>query len=211
MCAGATVWSTLTRFGTRSADRVGIMGVGGLGHIAIKLAAALGYYAILLSTSETKREEAIKFRVSEFHVFRSGRGPPEVFKPIEHLLLCASGDVDYFSLLFYPLLRLIRECWLTGVFNSLLALTDTPSIIYPLTATFELSKIPTLELYFKGVRIQGSLVASRNSIRTLLDFASKNKITPTIMTFPLTIAGIEEAMDTLREGKLWCRGVLVRE
>lgn len=88
---------------------------------------------------------------------------------------------------------------------------DTPSAIYPLTATFEISKIPTLELCFKGIRIQGSLVASRNSIRTLLDFANKKKIAPTIMTFPLTVAGIEEAMETLREGKMRYRGVLVRE
>lgn len=97
------------------------------------------------------------------------------------------------------------------MFDSLLALMDTPSAIYPLTATFELSKIPTLELCFKGIRIQGSLVASRNSIRTLLDFANKKKIAPTIMTFPLTVAGIEEAMETLREGKMRYRGVLVRE
>lgn len=97
------------------------------------------------------------------------------------------------------------------MFYSLLALMDTPSTIYPLTATFELSKIPTLELCFKGVRIQGSLVSSRNSIRTLLDFASKKRIAPTVMTFPLTIDGIEEAMKTLREGKMRYRGVLVRE
>ena len=103
MCAGATVWTTLTRFGMRPADRVGIMGVGGLGHIAIKLAAALGYYVIVLSTSEAKRQEAMEFGASEYHVFRSGGGPPEGFKTIKHLLLCASGDVDYSSLVFYPL------------------------------------------------------------------------------------------------------------
>lgn len=193
----------------RPAERVGIMGVGGLGHIAIKLAAALEYYVIVLSTSEAKRQEAMEFGASEYHVFRSGGGPPEGFKPVKHLLLCASGDVDYSSLVFY-LSRFIRD-WLTRVFHSLLALMDTPSTIYPLAATFELSKIPTLELCFKGIRIQGSLVASRNSIRTLLDFASKKKIAPTIMTFPLTVAGIEEAMDTLREGKMRYRGVLVRE
>ncbi|ODM24002.1 hypothetical protein SI65_01592 [Aspergillus cristatus] len=147
MCAAATVWTTLTRYGMRPADRVGIMGVGGLGHVAIKLAAALGYCVIVLSTSEMK---------------------------------------------------------------SLLTLMDTPSNIYPLTATFELSKIPTLELRFKGIRIQGSLVASRNSIRTLLDFATKKNIAPTVRTFPLTVAGIEEAMKILREGKMRYRGVLVR-
>lgn len=103
MCAGATVWTTLTRFNMRPADRVGIMGIGGLGHIAIKLAATLGYYVIVLSTSEAKRQEAMEFGASEYHVFRSGEGPPEGFKFIKHLLLCASGDVDYSSLVFYIL------------------------------------------------------------------------------------------------------------
>lgn len=100
MCAAATVWTTLTRYGMRAADRVGIMGVGGLGHVAIKLAAALGYYVIVLSTSEMKRQEAMEFGASEYHVFRSGGAPPEGFRPIKHLLLCASGDVDYSSLVF---------------------------------------------------------------------------------------------------------------
>jgi len=87
---------------------------------------------------------------------------------------------------------------------------DSPSTVYPLTATYEYSKIPTLELCFKGIRIQGSLVASRNSIRTLLEFAAARNIVPAIMTFPLTVAGIEEAMETLRQGKMRYRGVLVR-
>lgn len=103
MCAGATVWTTLTRFGMRAGDRVGIMGVGGLGHLAIKLATAIGYEVIVLSSSESKRQEAMEFGASEYHVFRSGGQPPKGFRPIRHLLLCVSGDVDYSSLVFYLL------------------------------------------------------------------------------------------------------------
>lgn len=55
------------------------------------------------------------------------------------------------------------------------------------------------------------MVASRNSIRTLLEFVAAKNIFPTILTFPLTAAGIEEAMKTLREGKMKYTGVLVRE
>lgn len=88
---------------------------------------------------------------------------------------------------------------------------DSPSAIYPLTATFEASPIPTLELCFKGCKIQGSLVASRQSTQALLEFAAKKQIYPTIMTFPFTSAGIEEAMSQLRDGKVRYRAVLVRE
>lgn len=82
--------------------------------------------------------------------------------------------------------------------------------IYPLTVAFEPSEVPMLEMVWKGVRIQGSLVVSSSSIRTLLEFAARKKVYPTIMTFPLNVEGIEEAMKTLREGKMRYRGILVK-
>ncbi|KAI9039041.1 uncharacterized protein KD926_010025 [Aspergillus affinis] len=114
MCAGATVWTVLTRFGIEAGDRVGIMGVGGLGHISIKLAAALGYHVVVLSSSESKMQEATEYGASEYHVFRSGEKPQDL-KPLKHLLLCGSGSSDY---------------------QFLVPLMDSPSSIYPLTVTF---------------------------------------------------------------------------
>jgi D-arabinose 1-dehydrogenase-like Zn-dependent alcohol dehydrogenase len=95
MCAGATVWTVLSRYGILARDRVAIMGIGGLGHLAIKLAAAMGCHVVVLSSSETKRQEAMDYGASEFHVFRSGEKPVDDIKPIKHLLLCGSGGVDY--------------------------------------------------------------------------------------------------------------------
>lgn len=87
---------------------------------------------------------------------------------------------------------------------------DTHGSIYPLTVAFEPVPIPLLDLVWKGVKIQGSLVASRHSIRTLLDFAARKNIKPTIMTFPLDACGIETAMQQLREGQIRYRAVLIR-
>lgn len=67
-----------------------------------------------------------------------------------------------------------------------------------------------LSVLFKGIRIQGSLVAPRQSIRSLLEFSAHHKIIPKVMTYPLTAGGIEEAMQALREGKIRYRGVLVK-
>lgn len=94
MCAGATVWTVLSEYGVRSTDRVGVMGIGGLGHLAIKLAAAMGCDVVVFSSSEAKREEAFGFGASEYHVFRPGQELTD-FKPINHLLLCGSANVDY--------------------------------------------------------------------------------------------------------------------
>ncbi|PYH95893.1 alcohol dehydrogenase [Aspergillus ellipticus CBS 707.79] len=189
VCAGATVFSVLTKFGIQSTDRVGILGIGGLGHLAIKLASALGYHVVALSSSEAKRQEAMEYGASEYHVFRSGQAPKDM-APIKHLLLTGSANVDY---------------------SSLIPIMDTLSTIYPLTVSADPSNIVTLSLVTKGIRIQGSMVGSRPVIRSLLDFSAKKNIYPTIMKFPLTAEGIETAMKTLREGKMRYRGVLVKE
>lgn len=94
MCAGATVWTILSDYGVRPTDRVAVMGIGGLGHLAIKLAAAMGCHVVVLSSSEAKRQEAFDFGASEYHVFRSGQSMTD-FKPVSHLLLCGSANVDY--------------------------------------------------------------------------------------------------------------------
>lgn len=96
MCAGATVWTVLSEYGVRPTDRVGVMGIGGLGHLAIKLASAMGCHVVVFSSSEAKREEAFSFGASEYHVFRAGEELKDC-KPVNHLLLCGSANVDYSS------------------------------------------------------------------------------------------------------------------
>jgi D-arabinose 1-dehydrogenase-like Zn-dependent alcohol dehydrogenase len=87
---------------------------------------------------------------------------------------------------------------------------DIHGAIYPLTVDFAPSPVPLLAMNLKGVRIQGSLVASRRSLRSLVQFAAEKKIVPTTMKFSMDSEGIEEAMQTLRDGKMRYRGVLVR-
>ncbi|KAI9146723.1 FMN reductase (NADPH) [Paramyrothecium foliicola] len=181
MCAGATVWTILSEYDVRAGQRVGILGIGGLGHLAIKLAAAIGCHVVVLSSSESKRQEAMEYGASEFHVFQSGGRAPEDIKSVKHLLLCGSASLDY---------------------ASLLPLVDTQGSIYPLTVTLTPAPIPLLPMGSRGIKIQGSLVASRQAIRNLLEFASRKNITPTVMTFPFTTEGIEDAMQKLRNGKI---------
>jgi len=87
---------------------------------------------------------------------------------------------------------------------------DFHGSIYPLTIEFGPSSIPSLEMIAKGLRVQGTMVASRHTLRSLLRFAEEKKVVPTTMKFPLTRDGVEDAMKTLREGRMRYRGVLVR-
>lgn len=69
--------------------------------------------------------------------------------------------------------------------------------------------IPSLPFIQSGIRIQGTVVAARAVHRQMLDFAALHSIKPINMEFPLTQEGITKAMDTLREGKMRYRGVLI--
>lgn len=82
--------------------------------------------------------------------------------------------------------------------------------IYPLGVSAEDTPIRLTGMITKGIRIQASLTASRNTITKLLEFVAQHNITPTVQTFPMTVAGAEEAIEKLKTGKMRYRGVLVR-
>ena len=66
LCAGITTYSPLRHFGAKPGDKVAVVGLGGLGHMAVKLAAAMGCEVTVLSTSESKREDAIALGAHDF-------------------------------------------------------------------------------------------------------------------------------------------------
>ncbi|OQU95990.1 Alcohol dehydrogenase GroES-like domain-containing protein [Cladophialophora immunda] len=93
MCAGATVWTALTMYGLKPGDRVGIFGMGGLGHLAIQFAAKLGCEVAVISSSGSKKDEAIKLGATDFYVMKGLELSEN--KKINHLLICGSGNPDY--------------------------------------------------------------------------------------------------------------------
>jgi D-arabinose 1-dehydrogenase-like Zn-dependent alcohol dehydrogenase len=186
MCAGATVWTALTMYGLKPGDRVGIQGIGGLGHLAIQFAAKLGCEVVVLSSSESKREEATRLGATDFHVMTGDFELP-ANKKLNHLLICGSGNPDY---------------------SKLIPIMAANGAIYPLTVSMDKTPIRLHDLVMAGLRIQGSCVAARPSIRRMLDFASLHNIKPVIMEWDMNEEGIEGAMGALRDGKVRYRAVL---
>jgi D-arabinose 1-dehydrogenase-like Zn-dependent alcohol dehydrogenase len=68
MCGGATVWGPLYGEDVKPGDRVGVIGVGGLGHLAIQFASKMGLEVVVFSSSESKAQKAFEFGASEFHI-----------------------------------------------------------------------------------------------------------------------------------------------
>lgn len=68
VCGGATVWSPLYDSGVRPGDRIGVVGIGGLGHLAIQFASRMGMEVVVFSSTESKKQNALDFGAHEFYV-----------------------------------------------------------------------------------------------------------------------------------------------
>ena len=187
MCGGATVFNALKFHHVQSTDRVGIIGVGGLGHLAIQFAANMGCEVVVFSGTESKKEEATKLGAMEFYATK-GVKELKVEKQIDHLLVCTSQQPDW---------------------NLYLPVMAPSGTIYPLSVSNDNLTMPYMPLLSNGLSVQGSLVAARQIHREMLEFAAVHNIKPIIQTFPLSVEGVEKAFKTLEDGDMRYRGVLV--
>jgi len=186
MCGGATVFNALYTYGIRPTDRVGVMGVGGLGHLAIQFAAKMGCDVVVFSGSDSKKEEAMKLGAKEF-VAMKGKTELDIGRKVDALIVTTSVQPDW---------------------KVILPVMAPTSKIFPLTVAEGNFEIPHMSMVSAGITVQGSVVAARAVHRHMLEFAALHGIKPIIMEFPLNESGIEDAMSTLRDGNMRYRGVL---
>lgn len=189
MCGGATVFNVLDMYNVRPMDRIGVIGVGGLGHLAIQFASKMGCEVAVFSGTESKKAEAMRLGAKEFYATK-GRKELKIEKPIDRLLVTTSAQPDW---------------------NLYLPIMASSGVIYPLSVSQDDLKVPYMPLIANGLRIQGSLIAPRAIHNRMLEFAAFHGIKPMIQKFPLDVDGITEAMRKLNEGDIRYRGVLVAQ
>lgn len=93
MCAGQTVFIPMLRNGFKPGERVGVIGIGGLGHLAIQFAKAFGCEVVVFSSTDGKRKEAIRFGATEFwntKKFKVGE-----VKKLDHLIVTTSAQPNW--------------------------------------------------------------------------------------------------------------------
>ncbi|KAJ7873476.1 hypothetical protein B0H14DRAFT_3559129 [Mycena olivaceomarginata] len=202
MCRGATVFEVIDSYNIRPTDHVGVVGIGRLGHLAIQFLSKMGASVVVFSSTDSKREEALRLGATEFYA-TNGVESFEMAK-IDHLMVTTSFIPDWkpyvaFAFLLCP----------TENFHRFLSGMKPKSTIYPLTVSFTDLVIPMMPIVLGGIHIQGSVVLSRSAQKKMLNFAAWNHITLIVETFPLLKSGVEDGMARLREGKMRYRGVLV--
>jgi len=186
MCAGASVFAIYDQFNIKPTDRVGVIGLGGLGHMAVIFGAKLGNEVVVFSGSDGKKEEALEMGAKEFYATK-GLEKFEGVKPIDHLIVTANTQVSW--PLYLPIMA-------------------PRGAIYPLTVAFGDFTMPYPPLVGDGLRVMGSLVAPVACVRRMMDFAAAHNIKPITETFKMDEEGIETAMKKLNDGNLRYRAVL---
>lgn len=188
MCGGATVFEALARYGVKPTDRVGIIGVGGLGHLAIQFAAKMGCEVVVFSSTDDKREEAMAMGATEFHAVK-GLTALNLKRNINCLLVTGSGQTNW---------------------NLYMPSMAPKGKIFPLTVELgNFVDLPALPINLKGLTLQGSTVAPRQVFPKMLAHVAQHGIKPVVETFPMTEDGIAQAMERIEQGKMRYRAVLV--
>ncbi|KAI9150691.1 alcohol dehydrogenase [Paramyrothecium foliicola] len=188
-CGGATVYTTLVD--AKPNETVGVLGVGGLGHLAIQYAAKMGCRVVVLSGTDSKRDQALELGAHKFIAMKGlDTNKLDDIWPISRLLVTSSA----------------QPAW-----ETLLPLLSPRAKIYPLSVSSGNFVIPYMPLIAKGITVQGSLVATRAVHREMLAFAAAHKVKPVVQTFPMTEEGIKEALDRLDQGKITYRAVLLAQ
>ncbi|TVY13283.1 alcohol dehydrogenase [Lachnellula arida] len=196
MCAGITVFEALDVAGAKPSDRVGVVGFGGLGHLAVLYARAMGCETVVFSRSTGKRGDAMMCGATEFCVVPEAGGKLDVEVGVDILLLCGNGLPDFEQ--FMPVLA-------------------RRATIVPLIIQGEPLVVPYMPFMLPGHRIilarfnysiSASTEASRRNHIDALTFAARHNIRPWIQEFPMTEAGLAKALDLLEHGKIKYRAVL---
>ena len=185
LCAGITTWSPLRHFGLKEGDELGVVGLGGLGHMAVKLGVALGARVTVLSTSERKREDAMKLGAHAFEVVAGDpRSARRLAKRFDMILDTASAAHDYN--LYLGMLKIDGTMVLLGI--------PEPS---PVAAS---------SLVMARRRLAGSLIGGIRETQEMLDFCAANGVASEIEL--IDASGINEAYERMLRGDVRYRFVI---
>ena len=186
LCAGITTYSPLQHYGVEAGDKVGILGMGGLGHMGIKFAKAMGAEVTLFTRSASKAEEA--FKQGADHVIVST--DPEQMK--------AAADSFDFLLDTIPVPHDLNPYLETLRFDGVHILVGLIEPVDPALNAFN--------LVFKRRVLAGSLIGGIAETQEMLDFSAANGITCDIEM--LDIKNINEAFERVVKGDVKYRFVI---
>jgi alcohol dehydrogenase (NADP+) len=174
LCAGITTFSPLHHWGVTKGKKVGVVGLGGLGHMGIKFAHALGAHVVLFTTSPNKKGDALRLGADEVVISKSADEMARHAGSFDFILDCVSAEHDINALLG----QLRRD--------GNLCLVGAPE--KPLS-------VPAFGLIFGRRSLSGSPIGGIAETQEMLDFCAKHNITADVEVIP--IQKVNEAYERL--------------
>lgn len=184
LCGGITVFNPLAMHATPS-SRVGVVGIGGLGHLALKFASKYGCEVTAFTSSPGKFDEARAFGAHRVIATRDGDEVRSLAGTIDLLLVAVNVPLDW---------------------DAMLATLAPKGRMHVVGAVTEPIPVPAFSLIFREASVSGSPTGSPVDIATMLDFAARHGVTPATEHFPMS--RINEAFGRLLAGKARYRIVL---
>jgi alcohol dehydrogenase (NADP+) len=174
LCAGITTYSPMRHWGVTKGKKVGVVGLGGLGHMAVKFAHALGAHTVVFTTSPSKKEDALRLGADEVVLSKDANEMAKHAGSFDFILDAVAADHDINAYIN----MLARDGNLTMV-----GAPETPL------------QVGVFGLLFRRRSFSGSLIGGIAETQEMLDFCGKNNITSDVEVIP--IQKINEAYERL--------------
>jgi uncharacterized zinc-type alcohol dehydrogenase-like protein len=185
LCAGITTYSPLRHWKVSKGQKVGIVGLGGLGHMGVKLANAMGAHVVLFTTSPNKKEDAQRLGAHEVVVSKNQNEMDRHLGSFDFILDTVSAKHDL---------------------NAYLALIKRDGTLTLVGAPPQPPSIEVFNLIFKRRQLAGSLIGGIPETQEMLDFCAEHKLTADVEVIP--IQKINEAYERMLRSDVKYRFVI---
>src|ERR1700729_3449094 len=185
LCAGITTYSPLRHWGVTKGKKVGVVGLGGLGHMGVKFAHALGAHVVVFTTSPNKKDDALRLGADEVVVSRDADEMAKHAGSFDFILDAVSADHD-----INALLNLLRR-------DGNLCLVGAPE--KPLS-------VAAFGLIFGRRTLSGSPIGGIAETQQMLDFSAQHNITADVEIIP--IQKVNDAYERLLKADVKYRFVI---
>jgi uncharacterized zinc-type alcohol dehydrogenase-like protein len=174
LCAGITTYSPMRHWGVTKGKKVGVVGLGGLGHMGVKFAHALGAHTVVFTTSPGKKDDALRLGADEVVISRNADEMARHAGSFDFILdaVAAEHDINAY-------INLLRR-------DGNITMVGAPTTPLP---------VSVFGLIFKRRSLSGSPIGGIAETQEMLDFCSKHNFTADVEVIP--IQKINEAYDRL--------------
>ena len=185
LCGGITVFSPIFLSNLKPTDSVGVIGIGGLGHLAIKFLKHWGCDVIAFSSNPSKKDEILSMGANKVINSKDSEELKSVSGKLKFILNTTNVSLDW---------------------DSYLTALSPKGKLHTVGAVLEPMQIPAFSLIMGDKSVGGSPIGSPEIIRIMLDFCNRHSIYPNVEEFPME--EVNEAIEHLEQGKARYRIVL---